>query len=390
MAIYAYADETIFTVDPSGDRRALGYGILISCTEISQNILNEALGNLRADPEFDHKKDQKTLDCGFFHASVDSKNAHSFLCDAINRHIRGVFDFTFEDNISEEDLNRRKYKEMVLARCLGSSSIEFFNSIEEVYLTIEQRGGFNETSARTWLDAIYKSFEESTYGIPSFKTFFPKIHIRLSGKSDPGLQVVDFLLWTANRSKRQPPENTWMKRLKITSGHWYTDKKKHNRAHYRLNSVLIQKPEAKYPYKFQKTEDWEQLQNAYIIIERILVNLDIGDFPSHAIHLYPNFEVISNRLKDISYHLKSEDLEWAGRVFLRLFDTVPLYKDIKPDEVEKWTTLFHAKYLASMLIRKDQIHFNRTQNAIHHWRYMMQTERPEEFKLLQFPDRNSE
>jgi hypothetical protein len=113
-----------------------------------------------------------------------------------------------------------------------------------------------------------------------------------------------------------------------------------------------------------------------------LVTLDKSDFEEKNEHLFSDFNEISTKLKAIYYHLNSNDLTNVGSVFLRLFDTLPVYSHIQDNDKEAWTILLNAKYLASMLVRNDQIHFNRTKNEIHRWRYKMQIENADTFKEL--------
>ena len=94
------------------------------------------------------------------------------------------------------------------------------------------------------------------------------------------------------------------------------------------------------------------------------------------------FDEVSAKLKNKDYHLNSDDFTRIGSIYLRLFDTLPVYDHVQDEDEDSWTILLNSKYLASMLVRTDQIHFGRTKNAIHRWRYHMQTEMPEFFRDL--------
>lgn len=59
MSVFAYADETIFTLEVNCNLRALGCGILISRTEITHEVIQEAIYNLSIDPDFDEGKIQE-------------------------------------------------------------------------------------------------------------------------------------------------------------------------------------------------------------------------------------------------------------------------------------------------------------------------------------------
>src|SRR5690606_14662132 len=96
---------------------------------------------LENDSDF-NTQDQRTINRGYFHATDDSKNAHSQLCKAIKENVRGILDFSFFNNIDADALS--KNKEAILTRCLNYSSIEFFEFTKEVYLFIEERPGLKQ------------------------------------------------------------------------------------------------------------------------------------------------------------------------------------------------------------------------------------------------------
>jgi len=383
MAIYAYADETIFTIDSEKNEFALGCGILISEVEITQSVVDEALQNLANDKDFESKKDQRTLDNVFFHASEDSKNGHSHFCRSINKNVNGIFDYTFKKSIGQKDLLKNNFSEKIFERCLSSSTLELFLKTEEVYLIIEKREKLNDRNVSKWKNNLYNLYEGASYNIPFYKTFFPKLNILLKNKNEPGLQVVDFLIWASNRTNKLIPDNTWQKRLGYTTWYSYKEENDFNRAKFHLNLYPNDKIEAdSYPQKFEKPKEWEGFLNAYVHIEKFLVHIEESDFNEKNIHLYGDFNEISEKLKKKDYYLKVNDIKRIGSVFLRLFDTLPIYSHISDTDTESWTVLFHMKYLASMLVRQEQIHFNRTQDEIQRWRYKMQTEYPNEFKRL--------
>jgi len=82
---YVYCDESTFS-DP---KPCIGIGMLITETEIAPSAIEEALQRLQNDPDIliepAKKLDEQTLKRRYFHASEDSKNAHSYLCEQINK-----------------------------------------------------------------------------------------------------------------------------------------------------------------------------------------------------------------------------------------------------------------------------------------------------------------
>ncbi|MEW7279491.1 hypothetical protein ABW636_12930 [Aquimarina sp. 2201CG1-2-11] len=383
MAIYAYADETIFTINSQKNKSALGCGMFISEFKITKSVIDEALQNLSNDIDFDIKKDKRTLINGFFHASEDSKNGHSHFCRSINKNIKGTFDYTFKNNVGKKDLSKSNFTEKIFDRCLSSSTLELFLTTDEVHLIIEKRDQLNEKNISDWKKKLYHLYEGVSYNIPSYKTFYPKINILLKGKNEPGLQVVDFLIWASNRTHKLKPDNTWHKRIKYTTWHSYKEENDFNRAQFHLNSYPKEISSLdNYPQKFTKPKEWEEYLNAYVHIEKFLVHIEKSDFNENNIHLYDSFNKISEKLKNNEYSIDSDDINQIGSVYLRLFDSLPVYSHISNTDTESWTILFHTKYLASMFVRKGKIHFNRTRDEVLRWRYKMLTENQNEFREL--------
>lgn len=381
MAIYAYADEAIFITNSTTNEIALGCGIFVTKNKIENFVIDEALFNLAKGNKFDIKKDQRTLNRKYFHASDDSPNGHSCLCSSINKYIKGVFDYTFIDKINQ--IETKGFSEKQFNRCLSHSTLELFLTTDEIFLIIEKREALNIEILSKWKEQLYKMYESASYNIPSYKTFYPKLNIELENKSESGLQIVDFLMWAANRTKKSNPDQFWHNCIKYKNWYEYKDEGNQNRAKYYLNTFPNDNEiNENYPIKFEKYTEWEQFLSAYVIIERFLVNIDKSDFNDKNEHLFFDLEKISTRLKKESYHLNVNDLTEVGSVFLRLFDTLPIYSQIKDNDKEKWTILLNSKYLASILRRNDQIHFNRTKNEILRWRYRMQIENSDKFKEL--------
>lgn len=383
MAIYAYADETIFTVDNKTNEIALGCGILVTKNKIDDCLIEEALVHLAKDIDFDLSKDQRTLNRKFFHASEDSKNGHSHLCNSINKNVKGVFDYTFIDKIKQIDTIEKGFTERQFNRCLSHSTLELFLTTDEIFLVIEKRGALTNETLSKWQGRLYNMYERATYDIPSYKTFYPKLNIQLRDKNEPGLQVVDFLIWAINRTKTSNPNKIWHSRIQYKTWYEYRDEENQNRAKYHLNiSSLDIEINEDYPVKFEKFEKWEQFLNAYVLIERFLINFDKNDFDEKNAHLYADLEEISMKLTAIDYQLNRDDIIAVGSIFLRLFDTLPIYRHVQDSDKETWTILLNSKYLASMLVRNDQIYFTRIRNDIQRWRYKMKSERPDIFKQL--------
>jgi hypothetical protein len=213
MITYAYADETEFKWDISDADSVIGSGVLITNDEISEIVIKEALTELA---EYNNKtaKDLLTLKRGYFHASEDSKDAHSFLCKSINKYVSGKFRFSYYNKQKRTRFEKGETDESVKRLTLQLASLEFFyHKLNKVVLNIETRNGFNKTEAVIWQKRIYNMLDALAYDQPSFLTFYPAMEIKAENKQNAGIQVVDFLLWAVNRAKRKKPDFTWKERL---------------------------------------------------------------------------------------------------------------------------------------------------------------------------------
>lgn len=188
------------------------------------------------------------------------------------------------------------------------------------------------------------------------------------------------MLWSVGRSKKYQPNTTWEDRLKFKNHHYYKDDVGNNRGQYFLNCDPDIALKVNYDLRFQKPDTWEECVEAYILIERFLRQLDKTDFTESCAHLWEGFVKISTLIKNDLQPIQHRELEMMGSIFLRLFDTMPLYKTVSNEE--EWKLMFHAKYIASMLVRNDQVHFNRTKNELVRWRFMMQKDYFKEFQLM--------
>ena len=133
--LFVYFDETTFD-----DGRAFGYGGLLTDQPIEASVIEAALACLRSDLDFDDQYDQRTLDRGWFHASEDSRNAHSHLRTQIGSSIHGQFIHTLTRHSDAAPQGRLKdskqYDSMLL-----NSFIRVLPRARQVDVLIEQRSG---------------------------------------------------------------------------------------------------------------------------------------------------------------------------------------------------------------------------------------------------------
>lgn len=380
MILYAYSDETEFKKSDSDIDTIVGTGVLITKERISESLILECLQNLKNDKDI-NSIDQKTLKNGFFHASQDSKNAHSHLCVGINKNISACFIYSYYNqkcsietniNLSIEDLNRQT---------LTLSALELFrNKIDKVVLTIENRSGFSEAAAKEWLKRLYNQLLKLTYNQPTFITYYPRFEIVISSKKEPGLQITDFILWALNRNNTQKPDAKWAKRLNFKTYMYHSiEDSPESGGTYFLNSFSFGDEMINYPYPLEKIESDEEFYDIYITIEYVIRQLCEVKLPTHVEHFFCDLQILK-AIFDKKQHFETEDLQLLCSTFIKLFDTLPIYHEI--EEEKDWKKLLKAKKLAGQLLHQSSIWFNMCIGSVLRWRYKVLTEHKDFWETL--------
>lgn len=206
--LYVYLDETTFG-ELSNES---GYGCLISQERIDYSIIQKALSDLEKDadrfnPKF-KKQDERTLNRGYFHAADDSKNAHSHLCNAINKGVTG----NFKTHIIN---TKRTLIDIESAYDISSklNILEAFWISKEITFIFEERMRLTPNRLKKWWNSLWEEMIYTACSSPYYVTYYPKFNFEICDKTEPGLQVVDFLLWASSRqfTKKSCP---WLKRVK--------------------------------------------------------------------------------------------------------------------------------------------------------------------------------
>lgn len=379
MILYAYSDETEFKKQKSDTNSTIGSGVLITKEEISESLIFECLENLKDDPDTNYQ-DERTMKRSYFHACEDSKNAHSHLCKGINKHISACFIYSYHDRSFDSERERKLTIEALNRQTLTLSSLEFFNNrIDKIILRIEGRNGLSEEVIKIWLDKLFNQLLKLTYKQPSFVTCYPKFEIIIADKSNPGLQVTDFILWALNRSNMSIPDNRWKDRLNFGSYMKHsTENHPESGGQYFLNSFSIDDGILNYPYFVEDTESNDDFYNVYYIIESVIRQLCNTELPEHVNHFFDDLQKLK-AIFDQELNFSDQDLRLLCSTFIKLFDTLPIYHEI--EDIEDWKGLLKAKKMAGLLLHNHTIQFNRCFDAILKWRYKVLKDHKEIFNL---------
>lgn len=194
---------------------------LITETPIEGTLVEQALARLQADPDaVGNAQDQATLTRRYFHASLDSKNAHSWICRGI---VGASMDASFSATQWHFDRHDGgKYAGAPLHRLAAVLSVltGFQDQYDTVHVHLAEReGSFQQNHADEWPDYCRKMNLGGLISMPGLPVRFPRIDATLVDGSDPGVQVCDFILWAVQRSRPDgvtpAGDMTWLHRLGV-------------------------------------------------------------------------------------------------------------------------------------------------------------------------------
>jgi hypothetical protein len=363
--LYVYADETEFEVQTqTRPLRRVGYGILITTEAIDEVVVSEALEQLSADPDRHDDRwrnmDERTLARGRFHAAEDSKNGHSHLCRAIRSRINGTFVYNYFEPDHPRAANRDvdQLQEQMLQ--YGMLSLHFTRL--PIRVVVEQRSGLRRIEHPAWLEQLFKMSELCIYAKPSIPCVYPNMHIAMGSKADPGIQVVDFLLWACNRSRRiqnddlGTPDDTWVLRSGLVPMYGrFSAHSPERGGEYRLNREV---PDQFFNYPLVKVPESmgsDKLLQVWCVIEQFIHWAGVsGALPDHAEHLWRFANRASSALRQHGERVGYEIVVEAASCFLKLFDTVPFYHDVPSDDTEQWEWVLFVRRMAG-LVQLDEL-----------------------------------
>ncbi len=348
--IYLYSDESTF----SKPNNYVGTGVLSSESPIDKNVISDAIKALKKDEdrlkEPEKKLDKKTLSRGYFHASEDSKNAHSHLCTSINKHIDAEFNCIFLNPKVDRETSKNE-----LYRLTSIFSNDWaLKTRENVLLTIEDRGGLTISKLKEWNNQRENHMLLDSYEFPFFPIYFPKVEFNIKNSTDPGLQCTDFVLWCVNRETNG--DSTWIKRINTQ----YRDKIQTENNSSGGSNISINKgieltnpfyTIKDFPEKKGESPNHDLLGSYYVWAINIIENIVKDKFPSHISHLEEGCISLIKNKNNINYPGYIEEL---ATVYLKLFDTTPLIDNNTNQEVKE-KLLLSKKYL-SLVLNKQFMH----------------------------------
>jgi hypothetical protein len=325
------------TPNVSAESDEFAVGMLISTVPITGEMIDEALQKLSEDPEIaDNKQDERTLSERFFHASEDSKNGHWYICEvaqtvspAFFEHILFKKEYRGDDHEWMTATESRFHQHMVEILCVHVSASR--RTRYKVYVA-ERKRTFPKGIEKEWLRGFENKMLGSLSMLPQLPLAFPKVDIEIVPATNPGVQVVDFLLWSSMRMETLGEEK-WL----ATSGYkhrsgWGQDdgplfsKKYISGGGIEEEPPIVKKDLLRAPRTVATEEMCDLLLRAELAAKRAVKSL-----PEHASHLQDR---VLEKLDPMrSLEVIDSDLQGFAEAYLYLVDTVPLYNAESKKEV---------------------------------------------------------
>lgn len=344
--LFAYLDETAFD-----DARAFGYGMLLTEEPLRASVIDGALADLQADPDFHRKYDRATLTRGYFHASEDGKNAHSFLCRRIVASVRGEFFYATTRN--DQPSRAIHYagtptSEDHFDMMLTDNFIRAIVRVRQVEVIVEGRSRLTTERLSRLFEGIVAHLERRAADMTYIPFYAPNVVFRTVGKSEPGIQVVDFILWALNR-RTLDKRCLWVDRLGLKFSECSGARNSPEKSAVWLlgqpppyERTLY--PDGAFPLPEIRDKDWVWgAEN----IRCLLLGLSRQSLPRHVDHLA---ERLHELVPALQRAVESEALRKAASLFLRLFDTLPLYQKVPKKDVATWRQLLLLRRIASSFL----------------------------------------
>lgn len=326
--MFVYLDETTF----GRNNEYSGYASLITESRIEFSVIEEALNNLSADPDVEKDKfkeqDSRTISRGFFHASDDSQNAHSHLCNSINENIFGRFSSLYFET------SEQKFRNIEEAYELASklSILHVFSVSRNITFIFEERNELTRSYIEEWWRSLWEYLLKSQYGMPFIRTYYPKIEFEFGSKMDSGLQVTDFMLWASTRQflKIQCPWldrlNSWLNtETQPDSGNWgghilyFGTKLGDNEYTYGIEDY----------HKYNRTLDSFEFLTHYIVnAQRVINTVEECGCRDGVSHFWNEIRDVKSTCvtKGNVYHIQA-----LATCFLKLFDNISLIHAEMPE-----------------------------------------------------------
>lgn len=318
---WIYLDESEFQLN---GKPYIAYGALITENIVKQENIDRALATLQEfkmnkDKDYLPKNDNRTLERGYFHACDDACCAHTAICKEIE-YLNGEISLNCIPKSKKSDIN-------VLSM---TSAIKGLHHNGYSALIYEQRSGLTNEI----INSLVQEYEISVIRDYAKSLFMPicfsEPGYKISDKTEPGIQFIDFILWAYQRKLNG--NSDWYNRIHQNSikakGIHITTQYAENQGNEdffltsTLNKGLIL-PENIGIYhdvnlnkSYLSINNFDDINDENIFVSLVLINNIMSEFQYNK-NPERYFEV---QIKECIENKKS-NLEGFLMVFLKMFDT---------------------------------------------------------------------
>lgn len=349
--LYAYADETQFG---EGNDRKAGYGILLSQMPIDATLINEALGLLRRKKN-PSKRDRRTLGRGFFHATDDDSFARQCLAAVARRRLAGCFVCSH----LPAPLGGKVKTSTIQQSARDFAIVHALNHRGPIDLTVEGAPGLSAKSMNQWRDELYRLMERSVV-LTGAPMRFPAISVQVGSKATPGLQFADYFTWATGASihihgdvgprKLGPLLRKYAFKIEQTG---------QVNAVYDLVSDGLEFRDITHPHlpDLSTPATFSASYDGVDKIAKCLRAIAKNDrlWAPHSAHLKRGLDLASHDWLNFPEKSHAMRVHRLASMFLRAFDTLPLYAGIPRRDKSTLAKLFDLRELARRILDNSSL-----------------------------------
>ena len=245
-----------------------------------------------------------------------------------------------------------------------------------INLFFEERSTFKIDACNTLLRELFNRLDENVALLPKVPIIYPEIKTMSHAKTEPANQITDFILWCANIQILDPGDRkaVWLGRaggqqLMLSK---IEPQKDHNQPFSKgaafgsinLGAGLIDdyvKLLEIYPSDVDFRLANEQFGEYYLLAERTIHRTFRTGLPVHAHHLRGQLSDLIAKLRNAPIS-EPDKIALSARMYIRLFDTVPLYRGLDKSD-DEFAILLRVRYCMSLVL-SNQIQGLRIRNLL--------------------------
>lgn len=232
------------------------------------------------------------------------------------------------------------------------SAVHAFDTREPIHMIFEARDDLTVKALKTWYEQLRQQVLLGVYESPWIPILFPRIEFELADKTNPGLQICDFLLWAVNR--RANKDLRWVERVQTVmrtsatpqSGDWFETT-------FDLGRGIEDAPATYTLEDVPNLHDYEWrdlMAFSYGMAERVTNHYSQNGLPPCANHYEGNLRELALRKLDANDH---DYIMKLAATYLLLFDLIPLVDSgLRTDDKRR---LLATKAFWGLILRTDLV-----------------------------------